>query len=105
MGGSQAMMLAAQGVTWRSDRSLMTKAGMTAAVATITCNVYTNFYDALVLVIPAAAWWFESKRYRPIQWWGVGLLCSIWIWLWFRIIGGIILRPPHPSVSSCWHGR
>ena len=97
----QGVMLAALWVTWRSDRSLMTKAGMTV-IATITCNVYTNFYDALVLVIPAAAWWFESKRYRPMQWWGVGLLlCSLWIWLWFRIIGGDYYPPTAAPVGLC----
>ena len=89
----QGLVLTATWVTWRSDRSLMAKAGITV-LATITCNVYTNFYDALVLVVPVAVWWFERPRYRTHHWWSIpGLICATWLWLWFRIIGGDFYTP------------
>jgi hypothetical protein len=71
-------------VTWRSERSLMAQASITV-LATISCNVYTNFYDALFLLIPAALWWFERDRYSPRLWGLIGLMIAgIWAWTWLN---------------------
>jgi hypothetical protein len=77
-------------LTWRSDRSLFAQAALTV-LATISCNVYTNFYDALFLLVPAALWWFERERYATRSWQLIGLMlamCWGWTWLNYFILPG-----------------
>lgn len=77
-------------LTWRSERSLFAQASL-AVLATISCNVYTNFYDALFLLIPAALWWFEREQYATRIWGLIGLMiamCWGWTWLNYFILPG-----------------
>jgi hypothetical protein len=82
----QGAILLSTWIVWRSDRSIMAKGGL-MVLATVGCNVYTNFYDGLLLIVPAMVWWFEKERYDS-RWWGViGLaIAGVWLWLWMRIV-------------------
>lgn len=51
------------------------------ALLTIVANPYGFFYDALLLVVPATAWWSERDSWRPDRWKFVGALIAVaWCW-------------------------
>ena len=82
---TQGVIVLSTWVVWRSNRSLMAKAGM-MILLTVACNVYTNFYDAALLLVPAMAWWFERGRYTSGWWSAICISIAIsWFWLWLRI--------------------
>jgi hypothetical protein len=74
-------LAAAATVWWRDRRSPEPGDRVAAAVLlTICANAYTNFYDGLLLLVPAAAWWFDRSdgpRSRVIG----ACLAGSWLWL------------------------
>lgn len=60
----------------------------TAVLVAVAANVYVEFYDALVLGLPAAVWWTGRGRYPPATWRTVGLAAAaIWAWHWIWTVG------------------
>jgi hypothetical protein len=55
-------------------------------LAVVCANIYTNFYDALVLAVPAAVWWMSRSRYTARVWRGIGVAVgAIWLLQWIGI--------------------
>lgn len=49
----------------------------------VAANLYVEFYDVLVLAVPAAVWWTSRARYRPGTWRLIGAAAAaIWVWHW-----------------------
>jgi len=47
----------------------------------LATNPYCSFYDALLLVVPATAWWTERDTWRRDRWMVVGVLIAVaWCW-------------------------
>ena len=81
--------------TWYAQRSIAAQASVVVLV-TVACNVYTNFYDALLLCLPAAIWWFEREHYKPLIWRSVAALIGVgWLWMWVHFYGSRGGTPGH----------
>lgn len=79
--------------TWIARPNDLPRALGAAVLFTISANVYTNFYDALLLIVPAASWWGASERYGAGAWWAIGgLLSALWLWQWISLYG--MTHPP-----------
>jgi hypothetical protein len=91
---------------WRRPGSPLTQLG-SVVLLTVAANPHASFYDALVLALPAMAWWAERDRWRPAPWRLVGWLIAIaWCWeqyfyTWGNVIrmAGISAFPPFSVVG------
>lgn len=91
---------------WRSPGTPLRHLGIGLLLA-IAANPYASFYDALVLAVPATAWWAERHRWAPIPWAVVGALllliwCSEhWLYSWGVLLArtGIQWLPPASVVG------
>lgn len=78
--GSALGLLVAAWTTWRRERSPLEHLSAVVLLL-IAANPYVSFYDVLVLLIPAAAWWAGRDRWNPTHWKLVGaVLAAMWIW-------------------------
>lgn len=67
---------------WSRSPDVRDQLAITVLVA-VAANVYVEFYDVLVLAVPAAVWWTSGARYRPGTWRLIGAAAaSIWVWHW-----------------------
>lgn len=58
-----------------------------AVLAVVAANVYVEFYDALVLAVPAAVWWTGRDRYTEVSWRLIGVAAlGIWTWQWVSML-------------------
>lgn len=82
-------------VVWlRSDRAEDQVA--IAVLAAVAANMYVEFYDALLLAVPAAIWWTHRERYPPASWKAAGVAAAAsWLWMWLWFIGS---TPRWPSL-------
>ena len=73
----------------------------------LVSNPYGFFYDALLLVVPATAWWTERDAWRPDRWRFVGaLIAAAWCWeqyahSWREVLkfAGVNSAPPFSLVG------
>ena len=73
----------------------------------VAANPYGFTYDAVVLAVPATAWWAERDRWTRVPWLIVGgLLALMWCWeQWLyswsamAVAGGIRWRPPFSFIG------
>ena len=74
-------------VAWRTPGSPLRHLGIGLLLA-IAANPYAQFYDALVLAVPATIWWAEQDRWRRGPWLIVGTLLAVawcgeqWLHAW-----------------------
>lgn len=74
-------------VVWLRSPDVRDQLAITVLVA-VAANLYVEFYDALVLAVPAAVWWTSRARYRPGTWRLIGAAAaSIWVWHWIWAVG------------------
>jgi hypothetical protein len=90
-------------LAWRVPGSPLRHVGVGVLLA-ISANPYAFFYDALVLAVPATAWWAERDRWARTPWLVVGvLLALIWCWeQWLYSWGAVALAAGirwRPTVS------
>jgi hypothetical protein len=79
--------LAACLLVWVRARRVEDQVAMTVLIV-VAANVYVEFYDVLVLAVPAAVWWTGRDGYRPATWRLIGVAAaSIWIWHWIWVLG------------------
>jgi len=72
---------------WLRSSDVRDQLAITVLVA-VAANPYVEFYDALLLAVPAAVWWTGRARYRPGTWRLVGAAAaSIWVWQWVWALG------------------
>ncbi len=70
---------------WLRSKSLAQQIAVTV-LAVASANIYTNFYDALVLAVPAAVWWMGRSRYTAWAWKGIGAIVgAIWLLQWISL--------------------
>ncbi|MFW6090085.1 MAG: glycosyltransferase family 87 protein [Gemmatimonadota bacterium] len=83
----QALAVVACLAAWLRSSDVRDQLAMTV-LAAVAANVYVEFYDALVLAVPAAVWWTGRARYRPGTWRLVGAAAAaIWGWQWIWAVG------------------
>jgi hypothetical protein len=77
-----------------------------AVLLAIAANPYANFYDALVLILPATVWWSERASWRRIPWLIVGwLIAAIWCWQQYSFAWALVVKAelgvesPYPPLS------
>ena len=63
-------------LAWRTPGSPLRHLGIGLLLA-IAANPYAQFYDALVLAVPATVWWAEQDRWRRGPWLIVGTLLAV----------------------------
>ncbi|HSM08181.1 MAG TPA: glycosyltransferase family 87 protein [Gemmatimonadota bacterium] len=67
---------------WLRSPDVRDQLVITVLVA-VAANLYVEFYDVLVLAVPAVVWWTSRVRYRPGTWRLIGAAAaSIWVWHW-----------------------
>ncbi|MGH7554144.1 MAG: glycosyltransferase family 87 protein [Longimicrobiales bacterium] len=72
---------------WRAPGPPLRHLGIGLLLA-VAANPYASFYDALVLAVPATAWWVERDRWRRGPWRAVGTLLAVawcseqWLYPW-----------------------
>jgi hypothetical protein len=67
-------------LAWRATGTTLRHLGIGVLLA-VAANPYAFFYDALVLAIPATAWWVERDRWARKPWLIVGgLIALMWCW-------------------------
>jgi hypothetical protein len=98
---SGALVVAAAKI-WRATAPPIEHLAATVLLV-IAANPYVQFYDALVLFLPASVWWTQRDRWQRAAWHAVGLLIAVvWLWehaiwtwgLWFDRLGAM-----RPAVS------
>ncbi len=63
-----------------------------AVLLAVAANPYVNFYDALVLVLPATVWWSERASWRRVPWLVVGwLIAAVWCWEQYSVVWALVL--------------
>ena len=83
----EGLAIAACLLVWLRARATEDQLAMTALVA-LAANLYVEFYDVLVLAVPAAVWWTTRERYPPPTWRVVGGAAgAIWAWHWIWAVG------------------
>jgi hypothetical protein len=88
-------------LAWRAPGSPLRFLGIGVLLA-VSANPYAFFYDALVLAIPATAWWAERDRWSRQPWLIVGALIALmwcseqWLYSWGVLASsaGVQWRPP-----------
>jgi hypothetical protein len=65
---------------WTTPAPAVRHLGLVVLLA-IAANPYGFFYDALLLAVPAAAWWSERDGWRRGPWLTVGVLIAV-VWCW-----------------------
>jgi hypothetical protein len=76
--------------SWRAPGLPLRHLGIALLLA-VSANPYASFYDALVLAVPATAWWFERDRWAPKPWIVVGiLLAAVWCSEQWRYSWGVL---------------
>jgi hypothetical protein len=86
---------------WRRPGSPLRDLGIGLLLA-VAANPYAQFYDALVLAVPATVWWAEHDRWRRGPWLTVGILLALawcgeqWLYSWsaLSMAAGLGWRPP-----------
>lgn len=74
-------------VVWLRSRSTVDQVAITVLVA-VAANIYVEFYDALLLAVPAAVWWTGRARYPALLWKISGAAAGgIWLWHWVLASG------------------
>lgn len=72
---------------WLRSTDVRDQLAITVLVA-VAANVYVEFYDVLVLAVPAAVWWTNRAHYGPGTWRLVGAAAAaIWGWHWIWAVG------------------
>lgn len=70
-----------------------------AVLAVVAGNVYVEFYDALVLAVPAAVWWTGREDYTPSAWRWIGASAgALWLWQWLSLYA--FSGPGLPSLTG-----
>jgi hypothetical protein len=77
--GSSAVVLAVVAAAWRRLPAVAATAPLrwwgTVVLLAVALNVRLYFYDALLLVVPAAGWYLERDRYASRRrWWACGAM-------------------------------
>jgi hypothetical protein len=88
-------------VAWRAPGPPLRHLGI-GVLLVVSANPFVFFYDALVLAIPATAWWVERDRWARTPWLIVGALIALawcweqWLYPWgmIGINAGFDVRPP-----------
>lgn len=91
-------------VAWRRRADPWHLAGV-SVLFTISANLYTNFYDAFVLLVPVAVWWNRPQAYPRAAWAGIGLLAGfVWAWQWGSLYGwrGDLSLAPVGAAVALW---
>lgn len=71
-----------------------------AVLAAVAGNLYAEFYDTLVLALPAAVWWASRHRCPRSIWLVIGSAAlGIWMWQWLWV-----LASPGPGWPSAIGG-
>ncbi len=91
---------------WQTPGSPLRHLGLVLLLA-IAINPYAFFYDALLLAIPATAWWVERAQWRRRRWITVGALIAVaWCWehyahTWREVLNvfGLGFYPPFSAVG------
>ena len=88
---------------WRTHSSPLRHLSIAVLLA-IAANPYAQFYDALVLAVPATVWWAERAQWNRRPWLVVGTMLAVawcveqWSYSW-----GVLLMTAgvrwHPPVS------
>ena len=95
---------AAAVAAWQSPGPPLRQLGIGVLLA-IVVNPYAFFYDALVLALPATAWWAEREAWPRGLWLAAGgCIAAIWAgeqWLysWGFVLSSLLGVPSTPSVS------
>ena len=63
-------------LAWQARGSAVRGLGLVVLLV-LVINPYASFYDALVLAVPASAWWAERARWRSGPWRLVGTLIAV----------------------------
>ena len=98
-------LCAAACAAWRVPGRPVRHLGLAVLLA-VAANPYANFYDALVLVLPATVWWSERASWRRVPWLVVGwLIAAVWCWeqysfAWALVVKGELgVESPYPPFS------
>ena len=94
-----ALVIAAV-LAWRTPGPALRHISIGVLLA-VAANPYGFTYDAVVLAIPATAWWAERERWTRVPWLIVGALLALmwcwdqWLYSWgaMAVAGGIRWRP------------
>jgi hypothetical protein len=107
-----AALVVAAVLAWRAPGSPLSHLGVGVLLA-VAANPYAFFYDALVLAVPATAWWAERDRWARKPWLTVGALLALtwcgeqWLYSWGVLTkaAGLPWLPPVSLVgltASIW---
>ncbi|MEE9208408.1 MAG: glycosyltransferase family 87 protein [Gemmatimonadota bacterium] len=97
---TEAAILVACLRVWLRRDSVAQQVAVTV-LAAVSANIYTNFYDSLVLAVPAAVWWMSRSRYKAGAWKGIGVvICAAWLLLWISIYTPL-WPGQHSLVGAC----
>jgi hypothetical protein len=99
-------LVAAAITVWRRPASPLRHLG-TVVLLAVAVNPYASFYDALLLAVPATAWWGIPATHRRGAWRVIGLLVvTAWLgqqvafgWLPLLVQRGITWVPPWSLVG------
>lgn len=73
-------------IVWSRSRVLAEQLAITV-LTIVAANIYVEFYDILVLTVPAAVWWTGRDRYsKTARRLVVLAMIGIWIWQWTFVI-------------------
>lgn len=83
-------------VVWLRSNDVRQQVAIAVLVA-IAANVYVEFYDALVLAVPAAVWWTGADLYPRLSRIAIGTAAAgIWVWQWIWAVSSPGLQWPAP---------
>lgn len=86
-------------VVWIRSSDVRDEIAVTVLVV-VAANIYVEFYDALVLALPAAVWWTGRGRYPGTIWRVIAVAAvAIWTWQWVWTVGS-----PGPAWPSLLGG-
>ena len=98
-------LCATAAAAWRVPAPPVRHLGLAVLLA-VAANPYASFYDALVLVFPAAVWWSERAEWRRTPWLTVGwLIAAVWCWEQYSTTWAVLLKnqfsfeSPYPPFS------
>lgn len=98
---------------WIRSSDVRRQIAMTV-LALAAVNLYVEFYDALVLAVPAAVWWTGRTEYPKGSWNAIAVAAgAIWAWQWLSLyafpdagppslVGGLLLIW---MAAELWRGR
>lgn len=89
----ELFLLGSVGRIWWGSRDVPRQVGA-LALFVLVGNVYANFYDSLLLLVPAMVWWGRRDRYPVVYNLVIGgSLAATWAWLWVSLYGAAVDPP------------